>query len=132
MNTQHQNEYDFFPKTWILPNDYPEFVKYLRLNDNKTYIVKPDMQSQGKGIFLTKGKERINPKGNLVIQEYIENPFLVDDLKFDMRLYVLVTSVDPLRVYLYKEGIVRFATIEYQPPTEENITLFFKNSFKFI
>ena len=83
------------------------------------------MNSQGRGIFLTKGKEGINSKGNFVIQEYIDNPFLVDNLKFDMRLYVLVTSVDPLRIFLYDEGIVRFATVEYQAPNEENL----KNEF---
>ena len=121
MNKLHPNEYNFFPKTWILPNEYSEFLKYQKLNEGKTFIVKPDWSSQGKGIILTKTKEGINPKSNYVIQEYIENPFLVDNLKFDIRLYVMVTSVDPLRVYLYKEGMVRFATVEYEPPNEENI-----------
>jgi len=56
-----------------------------------------------------------------VIQEYLDEPFLVDKLKFDMRLYVLVLSVDPLRIYLYNEGLVRFATVEYEKPTDQNI-----------
>lgn len=38
------------------------------------------------------------------------NPYLIDSLKFDMRVYVLITCINPLRVYLYNDGIVRFAT----------------------
>lgn len=52
-----------------------------------------------------------------VVQEYVNNPFLIDNLKFDMRLYVLVLSCDPLKIFLHKEGLVRFATQSYQPIT---------------
>lgn len=38
------------------------------------------------------------------------NPYLIDNLKFDLRVYVLITCINPLRVYLYNDGIVRFAT----------------------
>lgn len=46
----------------------------------------------------------------MTVQVYEKHPFLIDDWKFDLRLYVLVTSVDPLRVYIYKEGIVWFCS----------------------
>ena len=47
------------------------------------------------------------------MQEYMQEPYLIDSLKFDLRLYVLILSVDPLRIFLYEDGIVRFATDEY-------------------
>lgn len=40
--------------------------------------------------------------------------------KFDLRIYVLLYSVDPLQIYIYKEGIGRFCTAKYEAPTFEN------------
>ena len=40
-------------------------------------------------------------------------PFLVDNFKFDLRVYALVLSVDPLRMFIFKDGLARFATVPY-------------------
>lgn len=48
-----------------------------------------------------------------VISKYIQEPHLIDGFKYDLRLYVLVTSYDPLVVYMYNEGFVRFAAHKY-------------------
>ena len=74
----------------------------------------------GKGIYLVKKVCDIDPETQAaVVQTYIDNPFLINGLKFDMRIYALVTSVNPLRVYVYDEGFARFCTKAYTPPYQD-------------
>ena len=57
-----------------------------------------------------------------VVQQYIDKPLLIDGFKFDLRVYVLVSSFDPLRVYVYHEGLARFATTPYSEVANSNIS----------
>merc|ERR1711865_403061 len=48
-----------------------------------------------------------------VAQRYIESPLLVGGRKFDMRLYVLVTSYSPLKAWVHRGGFCRFTAAQY-------------------
>lgn len=48
------------------------------------------------------------------MQKYIARPFLIDGYKHTLRLYVLITSISPLRLYLHKNGIIKFASEQFQ------------------
>lgn len=54
-----------------------------------------------------------------IISKYIPNPFLINGLKFDLRIYVMVTSMDPWRIYIFNEGLARFAVDVYDPTTSK-------------
>ncbi|XP_067397860.1 tubulin polyglutamylase TTLL11 isoform X2 [Emydura macquarii macquarii] len=104
-------------------------VRMMKDNDppwKPTFIVKPDGGCQGDGIYLIKDPSDIRLAGNLqsrpaVVQEYISKPLLIDKLKFDIRLYVLLKSLEPLEIYIAKDGLSRFCTEPYQEPTLKNL-----------
>ncbi|XP_054069861.1 tubulin polyglutamylase TTLL13 isoform X2 [Rissa tridactyla] len=114
-------EYNIFPRTWCLPADYGDFQAYRRARKRRTFICKPDSGCQGRGIFITRNPEEIKHGEHMICQQYIAKPFLIDGFKFDMRIYVLVTSCDPLRIFVYKEGLARFATMRYIDPSSRNL-----------
>ena len=60
-------------------------------------------------------------EGGYVIQEYLDKPHLVDDLKYDLRIYVLLYGINPLRIYVHDQGIARFATEPYVAPRASNL-----------
>lgn len=107
------------------------------------WIMKPVGKSQGRGIFLfdklsqisgwrqdpkwlrkdeepgRKGKEPEKEEEEkkdvepYVVQRYLSDPLLIGGRKFDLRLYVLVTSYNPLTVYMYRSGFARFSHVRF-------------------
>ena len=74
--------------------------------------MKPVASCAGKGIFVTTDFNKISKK-NQIVSKFISNPLLINGYKFDLRIYVAITSFKPLRIYMYNEGLVRFATETY-------------------
>ena len=117
--------YDFFPGTYTLPADYGLFVEEYKTHPaSAIWIMKPVGSAQGKGIFLFNKLSAISDwkrtadtsaqqAASYVVQRYIENPLLVGGKKFDLRLYVLVTSYQPLTVFMYRSGFARFSMFRY-------------------
>ncbi|KAM7402946.1 hypothetical protein PAMA_003732 [Pampus argenteus] len=111
------------PQTFVLPSEYQEFCNCFA-KDKGPWIIKPVASSRGRGIYLVSSPNQISMDENILVSRYINNPLLIDEFKFDVRLYVLVTSYDPLIIYVYEEGLARFATVKYDQ-TSKNI----KNTF---
>ncbi|XP_012404916.1 probable tubulin polyglutamylase TTLL2 [Sarcophilus harrisii] len=111
--------YAFSPLTYIMPNDYIKFVaEYSReketLGTKPSYwICKPAELSRGRGIMIFSDLKDLNFDCATVVQKYISNPFLIAKYKSDLRIYVCVAGFQPLTIYLYQEGLVRFATEKF-------------------
>ncbi|TGZ56062.1 hypothetical protein CRM22_010230 [Opisthorchis felineus] len=108
------HQFDILPPSFILPEEFHELCSAYA-QDKVPYIVKPMASSRGRGIFLISHPEEIPCDEPVVVSRYISNPFLLDGFKFDVRIYAAVTSYEPLVLYVYEEGLVRFATVRYQP-----------------
>ena len=52
----------------------------------------------------------------MVVQKYIDNPLLLNGLKFDMRIYVIATGFQDgdVHAFVADEGIARFCTEPYE------------------
>lgn len=120
---------DFHPVTFVMPRDYGELREYWRHSPSKLFIIKPPASARGNGIKVINDISQLPPnaletnmqadsppskKSTIIVQQYIANPCLLENgKKFDLRVYVLLTSTDPLRIYVYDEGLVRFASTKY-------------------
>ena len=106
-------KFDFLPESYILPNEYTFLKDKMDKNPNQFWIVKPVASSQGRGIFLTQSINDIPSNHQTIVSRYIINPFLINNKKFDLRIYAFVTSIVPLRIYRFKEGLTRFSANNY-------------------
>ncbi|XP_052231868.1 probable tubulin polyglutamylase TTLL9 isoform X3 [Dreissena polymorpha] len=110
-------------------SEYHIFVEEFKRLPGIIWIMKPAAKSQGRGIFLFRKLKDITDwkKGEYqpltdpnrevpetyVVQRYIENPYLIGGRKFDIRVYVLVVSYNPLKVWLYRGGFGRFSNSRF-------------------
>uniref|UniRef100_A0A7E4VS38 Tubulin--tyrosine ligase-like protein 9 n=1 Tax=Panagrellus redivivus TaxID=6233 RepID=A0A7E4VS38_PANRE len=116
---------DYLPASYVLPMEYHLFVEEFRkYNSDTMWIMKPVSGAQGRGIFLfkklkdiqewkKKGRSTDSVTQPYVVQTYVCNPYLIGGKKFDMRLYVLVTSFRPLNAWIHREGFARFSHSRY-------------------
>uniref|UniRef100_A0A1A9WPS8 Tubulin-tyrosine ligase n=1 Tax=Glossina brevipalpis TaxID=37001 RepID=A0A1A9WPS8_9MUSC len=107
-------ELNFLPKAFRLPNQTKELLNYAQQNPNALFVEKHNEHRQ---ILIRSIEDIINfESNNTFIQEFIQNPFLVDGYKFDIGVYVVITAINPLRLYIYTGDVLfRYCPIKYYP-----------------
>ncbi|XP_016052304.1 PREDICTED: tubulin polyglutamylase TTLL4 isoform X1 [Miniopterus natalensis] len=110
-----KKEFSFFPQSFILPQDAKLLRKAWESSSRQKWIVKPPASARGIGIQVIYKWSQLPKRRPLLVQRYLHKPYLISGSKFDLRIYVYVTSYDPLRIYLFSDGLVRFASCKYSP-----------------
>ncbi|VVC37553.1 Tubulin-tyrosine ligase/Tubulin polyglutamylase [Cinara cedri] len=109
----------YVPPAFSMPSEKAKFFAFAEKYPHKRFVQK---QNNHRGIKIKTLKELdLNSTGTF-IQEYIDNPLLIDGYKFDIGVYTIITSIDPLRVYMYNGDILfRFCPEKYEPFDPNNI-----------
>jgi tubulin monoglycylase TTLL15 len=100
----------FLLPSFIFPNDEERFNEYSAAHPDAKYVEK---NHDNRGVrVVTVDKE----KKEKLYQVFLDNPFLIDGHVFDFGVYVLISSVNPLRIYRYDhEVFIRFCPKKYHP-----------------
>ncbi|KAL6077852.1 Tubulin polyglutamylase ttll5 [Balamuthia mandrillaris] len=129
-----EEAFAFWPKGFLLEEE-EQFQEFQQLflpdniaknsGDKPVYIIKLPLTANGKGVHLVtcaeevaalKGEDSVCyplEKKHPLAQEYIKDVMLVDGFKVTLRVYVAITSFDPLRIYVYPNGLVRMCSQRY-------------------
>jgi tubulin polyglutamylase TTLL4 len=107
--------FNLAPHSWVLPEEAEELEELMQYQamQKRMFILKPNASSCGRGIRVVQGTSKFTHKDDTIVSFYLDRPLLINNTKFDLRIYVLVTSFNPLRAYMYDEGLARFATEPY-------------------
>lgn len=134
MQRRFGRAYHVTPQAYVLPKNMALWEAARLRQPGSLWIWKPCSQSCGRGIKvlgsdLSQADARELGRKRGVVQKYIHNPLLLEGYKFDLRIYVVVLSYDPLKVYINDEGLVRLATEKYSssPDTLESRTMHLTN-----
>ena len=125
MKKKFPDDYNFMQETFILPDDkeiIKEKFKDYKLSKDNLWLIKPPNRLQGKGVKILTNFSNLYHKG--IITHYVPNPLLLHGRKFDLRVYIFISSFLPLKIYFNNEGLVR-VSVNYYNLDEEN----YSNSF---
>jgi tubulin polyglutamylase TTLL5 len=137
-DNKYASEFEIMPQTFLLPNEYTQFVQCFKDFENMNnpsknpgdenqpsesmvpkklvlnyWILKPVGLSRGRGISVIQNLNDVVYSQSSVIQKYVENPLTLQNYKFDLRLFIVVTSFKPLEAFIYRDGFARISSYVY-------------------
>ncbi|MFP4263564.1 MAG: hypothetical protein ACLFRS_09420 [Halomonas sp.] len=111
---------DFFPHAWIMPRDHQALQLAALAAPDSRWIQKPTNASKGKGVRVLRDAAEAPAARDHLVQAYLDRPHTLRGHKYVLRLYVLISSLTPLRVYLYRQGFAKLASEPWDPEDADN------------
>ena len=114
MKQKFPEEYNYIAETYFYPEEKDKIenlLKNYKVTPDDLWLIKPKSGSLGHGIRIFLSMDDI--PNEFLLTRYINPPHLINNKKYDFRVYILVTGLAPFRIYIYTEGLVRFASEEY-------------------
>ena len=142
MKNNFPDDYNYIADTYSYPEEkdkIEDLLKDYKVSPDDLWLIKPKSGSLGHGIRIFLSLNDIPEQ--FLLTRYINPPHLINNKKYDFRVYILVTGLAPFRLYIYTEGLVRFASEEYSTNIKDltqsyrhltNISLNKKNLKSFI
>ncbi|KAJ1502386.1 putative tubulin polyglutamylase ttll9 [Coelomomyces lativittatus] len=135
--------YDLISRSFVLPQEHALFQEEFKRHPGTVWIMKPVGKAQGRGIFLINKMSQVNgwrkdprlmARGEngepaegpeaYIVQKYIEKPYLIGGKKFDIRSYALVTSWNPLVIYIHRHAFCRFSNTLFSMDAKDITNLY--------
>ena len=105
-------------ETYLFPEQKDEinlkFSNY-HYNEKDVWLLKPAKGLMAKGIKILDNYQDIKNYNysQFLISKYVMNPLLINKKKFDMRAYILVTGMNPLKIYFYRDGYIKISVKDF-------------------
>jgi hypothetical protein len=103
-------EYDFTPLTFFMPDERAALLAAAADSPETLWIQKPRALAGGRGVTLLADASQATTWDGWLVQEYLSSPHLLDGYKYTLRCYLLISSLDPLEVGLYRDGFCKRAS----------------------
>jgi len=111
--TLAESDLSCVPKAFRMPAVAARLKQYAATRPERMFVQK---SNDHRGIRVVPLSELDLSSEGSFVQEFIDDPLLVDGHKFDIGVYVVLTSVQPLRVYMYAgDVLLRFCPEPYRP-----------------
>lgn len=104
---------DNVPLAFELPGERRKMQDFALSHPQLSWILKPARGWSAKGVRMMKSLSDIPEQGKWVAQRYVKDLMLVHGRKFDFRVWAIITSLMPLRVYLLRESFAKVAPEVY-------------------
>lgn len=109
----------YVPKAFLNIDDVK---KYTKTHPDKRFVVK---LKTNRGVVLQHVSEmnftNTDSYNDYFAMEFVEDPLLFNGHKFDFAVYVIITSINPLRLYYYNKNIImRFCPKTYNTSDPED------------